>query len=95
MADNETNFFPILDSPPFPSHISKQSLLVIFYRTSLTEFQAYVAIDSADFQARTLDRAMRRAKALAAEKFVAETIETAYRELFALRLRLKFASAMR
>jgi hypothetical protein len=21
MADNETNFFPIIDSPPFPSHI--------------------------------------------------------------------------
>jgi hypothetical protein len=23
MADNETNFFPIIDSPPFPSHIYK------------------------------------------------------------------------
>ena len=41
IADNETNFFPILDSPPFPSHIFRtQSVVFIFYRTCQFEIQA-------------------------------------------------------
>jgi hypothetical protein len=41
IADNETNFFPILDSPPFPSHIfTTRLLLTNFYYTSLDEIQA-------------------------------------------------------
>jgi hypothetical protein len=41
IADNETNFFPILDSPPFPSHIfTALSVIFIFYRTCQIEIQA-------------------------------------------------------
>lgn len=39
-ADNETNFFPILDSPPFPSHISKPLSVSKLYRTCELDIQA-------------------------------------------------------
>jgi hypothetical protein len=40
-ADNKTNFFPILDSPPFPSHILKNlCLLRIWYRICWLVIQA-------------------------------------------------------
>jgi hypothetical protein len=40
IADNDTNFFPILDSPPFPSHIfTKRQLLINFYYISPGEIQ--------------------------------------------------------
>jgi hypothetical protein len=45
IADNETNFFPILDSPPFPSHIFTTHLLLTkFYYTSLDEIQAELGL---------------------------------------------------
>jgi hypothetical protein len=40
-ADNETNFFPIIDSPPFPSHSLKNLFLLShWYRTTERDIQA-------------------------------------------------------
>jgi hypothetical protein len=39
IADNGINFFPILNSPPFPSHFEKLFLLMNWYRTSLMDIQ--------------------------------------------------------
>src|SRR4029434_2009444 len=39
-ADNKTNFFPILDSPPFPSHFKRIYPLRNLYRTCRLEIQA-------------------------------------------------------
>jgi hypothetical protein len=40
ITDNETNFFPILNSPPFPSHVANFLLLMIRYRTTHLDIQA-------------------------------------------------------
>jgi hypothetical protein len=52
IADNDTKFFPIFDSPPFPSHIfTTQFLLINFYCISPLEIQAEVLPKSRPYAA--------------------------------------------
>jgi hypothetical protein len=54
MADNDTNFFPIIDSPPFPSHSKNLDPFSNWYRTSERHIQAVLAPIDAKAEALSL-----------------------------------------
>jgi hypothetical protein len=61
ITDNETNFFPILNSPPFPSHVENFLLLMIRYRTTHLDIQARRRYDpGAPFLLLTNEKALQK-----------------------------------